>query len=196
MISPHPLAATPWAQWNVALFLHMHATTASPPWLIALAVILARWALCAALAVAAWRLLHHRNGAGALRVAGAWLVSNRIEALVGAFAFHPRPFAAGYGPAWMAHAANNSMPSSHATLGLILVAVLVGQKDYRCGAAVAVLTAMLAWARIYVGIHWPADMAGAMMSAAVSMGVVYAVERMVVVLRKRLGKHQHPATST
>jgi len=185
----HP-AAMPWAHWNVAVFEHIHATAASPAWVVALALVLARWTLYAALALTAWQLLQRRDAIGAARTLGAWFVSNRIEALVSHLAFQPRPFAAGYGPALMAHAANNSMPSSHVTLGLILAAVLAMRKAYRSAAAIALLTAALAWARIYVGIHWPADMLAAVLSAAVSVGAAYAVERAAAAARKRLGKRR------
>jgi len=185
MTSPQPLTVFPWTRWDIATFLHMHATASSPAWAIDAAVLIARWLLVVIILVAVWQLLRHRSGAGLLRIVAAWFVSNRIEALVDTFAFHPRPFAAGYGHAWMAHAANNSMPSSHATLGLILVAVMIRQKYYRSAAVVAVLTVALAWSRIYVGIHWPADMVGALLSASLSIGVAYAAERLLVLVRHR-----------
>lgn len=185
MMTPQPLIVFPWTRWDIATFLHMHATASSPAWAIDTAVLIARWLLAVIILVAIWQLLRHRSGAGLLRIVAAWFVSNRIEALIGTYAFHPRPFAAGYGHAWMAHAANNSMPSSHVTLGLILVAVMIRQKYYRCGALLTVLTIALAWSRIYVGIHWPADMIGALLSASLSVGVAYAAERLLMLARHR-----------
>lgn len=195
MTAPQHLPALPWTQWNIATFLHIHATASSPVWAIDTAILFARWLLAVIILIAIVQLLRHRSGAGLLRIVGAWFVSTRIEALVDTFAFHPRPFAAGYGHAWMAHAANNSMPSSHVTLGLILVAVMLRQKYYRSAALITVLTIVLAWSRIYIGIHWPADMVGALLSASLSIGVAYAVERLWVLGRNRRRKHRHPAVS-
>jgi undecaprenyl-diphosphatase len=182
--------------WNTALFQHMHATAASPHWAIAAAIVIAQWALWAILALVVWHLARQRSGVAALRIVGAWFVSNRIEALVSAFAFHPRPFAVGYGHAWVAHAANNSLPSSHVTLALILLFALAAQGHLRSGVLAALLTAALAWARIYIGIHWPVDMLAAVASAAVSVGLVAAVERAVVLLRKTVRKRLHPVHAT
>lgn len=195
MMAPPP-ATVHLMHWNTALFQHMHATADSPHWAIAAAIVIAQWALWVILALVVWHLARQRNGTAALRIVGAWFVSNRIEALVRAFAFHPRPFAVGYGPAWIEHAANNSMPSSHVVLALILLFALARQQHFRSAALAAVLTAALAWARIYIGIHWPVDMLGAVASAAVSVGLVAAVERTVGLLRKTIHKRLHPVHAT
>lgn len=179
----------PWMHGNVTLFLAMHATDTSPAWLIAAAIFLAKWMLCVVLAITIWHLWHKRSGTGALQMIAAWAVSCGIEAAVDAFAFHPRPFAAGYGPAWVAHAANNSMPSSHVTLGLILVGILLVLKCRRSACLALVLTGVLAWSRIYIGIHWPIDMLGAAVSAALSVGAVHGLARLVVAWRKQAPKH-------
>lgn len=174
-----------WTQWNVDLFVHMHATAASPHLLVAVAVVLAQWPLYAALGIAAWQCWRHRDGIGAAQIIGAWLIANRIEALVDAVAFHARPFAAGFGPAFMAHAADNSMPSSHVALGSVLAIVLALRRRRLSSALVAALTVAMAWARVYVGIHWPADMAGALLTAAVSVAVAWTVGCAAAALRKR-----------
>jgi undecaprenyl-diphosphatase len=195
MTAPPP-ATVHLMHWNTALFQSMHATANSPHWMIAAAIVIAQWTLWIILAIVIWHLARQRNGGATLRIVGAWFVSNRIEALVSAVAFHPRPFAAGYGPAWIEHAANNSMPSSHVVLALILLFALARQKHYRSAALATVLTAALAWARIYIGIHWPVDMLGALASAAVSIGLVLAVERLASLLRKTIHRRLHPAHAT
>lgn len=177
--------SAPWTQWNVDLFAHMHATAASPHLLVAVAIVLAQWPLYAALGVAAWQCWRHRDGTGAAQIVVAWLVANRIEALIGAVAFHARPFAAGFGPAFMAHAADNSMPSSHVALGSVLAIVLALHRRRFSSALVAALTVAMAWARVYVGIHWPADMAGALLTAAVSVAVVWAAGCAAAAIRNR-----------
>lgn len=162
--------------WNVALFQHLHATPSSPRLLIAMAAILAEWPLFVAAGLTGWLLLRQRDRLGIVRLIAAGGVALLIEALVSMFAFHPRPFAAGFGPAWVAHAANNSMPSTHVTLALIMAMGLAMRRYPRASAVVAALAVALAWARIYVGIHWPADMLGAALSAIVSVALVYGVE--------------------
>lgn len=174
-----------WEPWNVALFQHLHATSSSPPRLIAVAAVLAEWPLVAAGCLTGWLMLQARDRLGVVRLIAAGAVALLIEALVSRFAFHPRPFAVGFGPAWIAHAANNSMPSTHVTLALIMAIVLAMRRHPRASVVVLALALALAWARIYVGIHWPADMVGAALSAIVSVAVVRGLECGVDSFRRR-----------
>lgn len=160
----------------MALFHRWHATASSPSVLIAAAAMLAEWPLFVAAGLTGWLLLRQRDRLGAVRVVAAGGVAILIEALVSALASHPRPFAAGFGPAWVGHAANNSMPSTHVTFALIMAIALAMRRLRWASAAVMVLAAMLAWARVYVGIHWPADMVGAAVSAIVSVAVIRSLE--------------------
>ncbi|WP_449425509.1 phosphatase PAP2 family protein [Rhodanobacter lindaniclasticus] len=163
----------------MALFQHLHATPSSPRLLIAVGhsrrvAVVRRGGRPDRMAAAATA-----GSSGIVRLIAAGGVALLIEALVSMFfAFHPRPFAAGFGPAWVAHAANNSMPSTHVAPRLTIMAMGLAMRRYpRASAVVAALAvALLAWARIYVGIHWPADMLGAALSAIVSVALVYGVE--------------------
>lgn len=74
---------------------------------------------------------------------------------------HPRPFVIGLSRAWLAHAADSSFPSDHmtvfASVGIALLfgrAVLLGVFTLAVGLCVA-------WSRVYLGLHFPLDMAGA-----------------------------------
>lgn len=192
MLSPSAF----WASWNVALFRQLHATASSPSALVAAAALLAEWPLFVAAGVTGWLLLRQRDRLGAVRLVAAGGIAILIEALVSTLAFHPRPFAAGFGPAWVAHAANNSMPSTHVTLTLIMAIVLAMRRLRWASAVVMVLAAMLAWARVYVGIHWPADMVGAAVSAIVSVAMVRSLEYAVNVFMRRrheraIARHRH-----
>lgn len=178
-----------WEPWNEALFQRMHATAASPHLLIAVASVLAEWPLVVAAGLTGWLLWRRRDRLGFIRLVAACGVALLIETLVSLLAFHPRPFAAGFGPAWIAHAANNSMPSTHVTLALIMGILLAMRKHRRASAVVLVLATALAWARIYVGVHWPADMVGAVLSAIASVSLIRGMEHGVVkVLRYRSAK--------
>lgn len=162
--------------------MHLHATAQSPSALITLAALLAEWPLYAALGLTAWQLWRRRDGVAAMRLIIAFGTAIVIEALISTFAYHPRPFAAGFGPAWMSHAANNSMPSTHVTLTWIMAITLAIRKQRWISLALFALGCLLAWARIYVGIHWPADMVGAAVSACLSVALACAIERVLFVL--------------
>ncbi len=89
--------------------------------------------------------------------------------VLGAWWPHPRPFMMGLGHKFIAHGPDASFPSDHLTLWW---AVALGSMTQRCtrstGALMAVTGLAMAWARVYVGVHFPLDMLGALVVAAVS----------------------------
>ena len=176
-----------WEAWNKALYLRLHATATSPHWLITAAAWLSEAPLFVALGLTAWRLVHRRDTEGAIRTMVAFGIALATEALVSALAFHPRPFAAGLGPAWVEHAANNSMPSTHVTLVWIMALTLALRCQRRVSLVLFLLGITLAWARIYVGIHWPADMVGAAFSAGISVLLAAVLLRLT---RSLLGRRR------
>lgn len=75
--------------------------------------------------------------------------------------FHPRPFMVPLGHTWIYHASDTSFPSDHATLffsaGLSLF--LAGARTG--GGLILLLSLFVAWSRVFLGVHFPLDMAGA-----------------------------------
>lgn len=92
-----------------------------------------------------------------------------VSAALGALWPHPRPFMVPLGHALAAHAANASFPSNHLTgIWSVAFSLLLHRKARRAGAWLALLGLPVAWARIYLGIHFPLDMAGAALVAGAS----------------------------
>ncbi len=120
-------------------------------------------------------------------LAAGWLVGGRplrksvliasVSALIGlgmaqalgAWWPHPRPFMIGLGHQLVAHVPDASFPSDHLTLWW---AVALGSMTQRCtrstGSVMALTGLAMAWARIYVGVHFPGDMLGALVVAMAS----------------------------
>jgi undecaprenyl-diphosphatase len=171
-----------WAHWNVVLFQCLHATSDSPHFLISVAAWLAELPLFLTMAFAAWQVVRQRDGIAAVRLVLGCGCALLIEVIVSKYAYHPRPFAAGFGPSWVSHAANNSMPSTHATLIWTITMILASRQTWFVNALLAALGCAMAWARIYIGIHWPADMVGAVLSACLSTGVGYGFQQGGVLL--------------
>lgn len=169
--------------FNVAVFEFLRGSPSAPKIVISIASQLAELPAIIAGAVLLWYLLSRRDYATAFGTAIAIGASKLVEAYVSVHAFHARPFAAGFGPALVHHASNNSMPSSHVTFALTLSVIFLWQREWRYAGITALLGLVLAWARIFVGIHWPLDMVGAALSAAVCGSLGYGAQRVLGLAR-------------
>ena len=90
--------------------------------------------------------------------------------------YNPRPFVLGLGRMLIEHDATTSFPSFHATFLFSLALPLFMQRGARGTALAIVLLGLgIAWARIFVGVHYPLDMAGAFITAAIARAITCAV---------------------
>ena len=73
----------------------------------------------------------------------------------------------GLGTNLLPHVADPSMPSDHLTFVWAVAASLMRHADTRrIGSMLALVGVPMAWARIYLGVHFPLDMAGAALVAS------------------------------
>ncbi len=107
-------------------------------------------------------LRHALFRAGLAAVFG--LVFNLI---IRSFWFHPRPFATGFGQQFLEHSPDASFPSDHGTILFSIALALLLSKS-RFGGIALVLALATAWARVYLGVHWPLDMLGSFVVAMVA----------------------------
>ena len=91
------------------------------------------------------------------------------NALIGLAWYHARPVVVGAGHAFMRHAPDSSFPSDHGTVMFTAAR--------RFGMALLPLACAVAWSRIFLGIHWPMDMLGAL-GMAVGAALVFRTGRM------------------
>ena len=130
-----------------------------------------------------------RGGLVATAIAAALaLGANQI---VGQFWYEPRPFMIGLGRTLMAHAPENSFPSDHTTFMLTVgIGLIATGAAPRWGRIVTLAGVLVAWARIYLGVHFPLDMiASAIIAgifAALSVLLVGPARRFVVPLANQL----------
>ena len=72
----------------------------------------------------------------------------------------------------------NSLPSNH-TINLFAAATVIALFRRRMGAAMYVLALLVAWSRVYVGAHWPSDLApSAALGVLVGIAVFWGVGKM------------------
>lgn len=97
----------------------------------------------------------------------ALVVAVAISQVIGLVAYQPRPFLLGIGRTLIDHRPSSSFPSNHGLVFSTYAAVLAIFGKGRLAWAFAGLGLVVAWSRIYLGVHFPRDMAG---SAAIGLG--------------------------
>ena len=163
---------------NFAWFALLNASPDAPQLAISIAVILANVVIYG---VIPWIILAWIRKSEAFRFAlmdAAFTVifALSLSRIIGMLWYHPRPFELGLGQNFLAHAANSSFPSDHATfLFSVAVPLLAHRISQNWGAVIFAFTFPVAWARIYLGIHFPFDMIGALALAAISTVIVSIV---------------------
>lgn len=176
---------------NIALFQWLGAGHAPNAQLLSFASLVAggaSWLCLALLGGVAWRRPAQRTYAMATLAAAA-VASIAAHALADALHM-PRPFVAGLSPAYIEHGARGSLPSAHASVMFTVALVLCLRPTLRTlGLAVFAIALVTGWARIYVGVHFPLDIAAGLGLAALIVGLFWAlsiaVRRFVIPLIAR-----------
>ncbi len=89
--------------------------------------------------------------------------------IIGAVWYHPRPFVLGLGQKFIEHAPDSSFPSDHTTFMFAIALPLLAHSISRTwGIVVFILATVVAWSRVYLGIHFPFDIIGALIVALIS----------------------------
>ena len=103
-----------------------------------------------------------------VRALAATVCALTLNVLIGLLWYHARPFAEGIGHNFLHHAANSSFPSDHGTIMFTVALVLASAHSpvaRRFGLVLLPLAAAVAWARVFLGVHWPMDMLGGLVMA-------------------------------
>lgn len=154
-------------QLDILAFKHVDAAAGLAGWHLGAATLLAQWLvyLVPLSLVALWM-----SGAGAARVAAVRATISATAALLinqaMGFAWdRPRPFVLGIGHTFLRHAADASFPSDHVTaLAATGIALwLASSRPVRhIGIALTVAALVAGWARVFLGVHYPGDVLGAL----------------------------------
>lgn len=117
--------------------------------------------------------------AHSLACAAAALLGTFALGLVASAAFYePRPFTTHPGVRVLTpHDPGQSFPSGHATAAFAIAFVLLAYADHRWGLLALGAAVLIGFARVSAGVHYPGDIAGAAVLAAVAVGAVVLVTR-------------------
>ncbi len=107
----------------------------------------------------------------------AVLVGLFINQIIGLFYFHNRPFMDHIGLNLIHHLPNNSFPSDHTTfLFAIALSLFFYEKTRNWARILLILAFFGAIARVYVGVHYPFDIIGAILTGAIGAFIVFALK--------------------
>ncbi|NMM35894.1 MAG: phosphatase PAP2 family protein [Glaciimonas sp.] len=170
---------------NRTLFLMINASSHPPATILALATFLAAWLIdgIPALLAGMWLWGTPRNRTAAFTSTASIVFALACNQLISAVWPHPRPFMVGLGHSFLVHTPEASFPSDHATVFFTLGVSLIYASLRKVGAIVLVLGGMVGWARVYLGVHFPFDIVGALW---VALGSGWLVGHLLA--RWQLGK--------
>lgn len=172
-----------WNDINLGLYSHWAASGDAGAGRVDAALFFAEFAIYAAPLLLVWGWLRRPESQRLplLQAAVAALLALGLNQIVGLMIFEPRPFAVGLGPALLAHATDSGLPSDHLTVMWAVAFSLLLTPAWRpAGLALALIGLPMAWARVYLGVHWPLDMAAAALSALVAALAVHAVRGLLL----------------
>ena len=161
---------------NHALFLWLNAPEYPSTLMLAITTFFAEYVIFALPVTIgfAWLRGSEHTRKVLLEATASGLAGLLINQVLGVAWQHPRPFVIGLGNTLISHAADSSFPSDHLTLlWAVAFNFLMHRSPRWAGIALALLGLPVAWARIYLGVHFPLDMIGAALVAVLSARVAF-----------------------
>ena len=79
--------------------------------------------------------------------------------------YHPRPFVMEIGRTLIYHAPNGSFPSDHMLIFSSIAFSYLFSAQRKLGIFLLIMAWLVAWSRVYLGVHFPLDMLGAFLLA-------------------------------
>ncbi len=159
---------------NRYLFTMINAPANPGGAILAFARFSANWVIyiMAALLVLGWIRGGYQRRINLFAIGLSAALALALNFLIASVFYHPRPFEIGLGHQFVAHLAETSFPSDHATVLFAVAFSAIMAIGGRWGLLALVAALTVAWSRIYLGIHWPLDMLGSAMVAAIAVTVV------------------------
>lgn len=155
-------------QLNHQLFLLINATPESPEWLIQFAGFWAVYAIniIPLVLLIGWLWLPQRKLV--LKSIIALAIAILAAKIISSVYPHARPFVDSVGHQFLNHSATSSFPSNHGILAFTFALAFVLWGRISQAVAFFSLALMIAWARVYLGVHWPLDMLGSLLVGLLS----------------------------
>ncbi len=157
--------------FNRAWFLKINADPHSSLWLVRVAILMAEgWIyLIPAMLAAMWLWGGEARRNLAMKAFLVAMLGLGLNLAIAHLWPHPRPFMIFFGRTLIPHVADSSFPSDHITIFFSIGLSLVVGNELRYGLAILAAGAGAAWARVFLGVHFPLDTLGSVGVAALSL---------------------------
>lgn len=110
--------------------------------------------------------------------AGSMALSFILLKLAGLLNIDHRPFMDHHVTQLIPHAPGKSFPSDHTTASTAIAASLLFLTAYKkTGAILLVVAVLIGFARVFVGVHYPADILGGIITGLIGAGITYGIMR-------------------
>lgn len=165
--------------FNELLFLMINGTPTTPGWLVGTALVLADYLIwiIPLILVVMWLSGDDRQREVAIRSCCVTLLALGANQVIGFIWQHPRPFMIGLGHTFLQHAPDSSFPSDHATVFSSIALTALFGRMWRTGCMVLVTGIAVAWARVFLGVHFPLDMIGAVAVSCVAYVIIMPLRK-------------------
>ncbi|HCD9613224.1 phosphatase PAP2 family protein [Klebsiella aerogenes] len=155
---------------NRKIFLAMNAKPGTPDSALVIANFFANTLIYAIpfIIIFLWFAGKEKGKIQALRSTLTMVIGVVLSLIIGTLWPHQRPFMVPLGYVWFSHTADYSFPSDHMTIFVCFALALISAKAVRTGLVVLGISILVAWSRIYLGVHFPLDMIGGVITGMVS----------------------------
>ncbi|WP_157900124.1 phosphatase PAP2 family protein [Rhodoferax koreense] len=165
-------------EFNTQVFHGIAAIFGAAPWLLPLArgvAVGTAWLVAALVAWSLWRWPAQRRYLLVTMLACG--ITTLLAHYIAAKLAVPRPFVSGFGPSYISHSPTGSLPSSHAAVLMLIALMYLRRRPLRrLGAVLLLLACATGLARVFVGVHFPLDIAAGFGLGAAVAGLLHLAE--------------------
>jgi undecaprenyl-diphosphatase len=152
---------------NLLWFSLLNADAGLHGWRLGIGLFAAKWLiLIVPLGLAGlWMSGDNAQREAAVKALAATACALTLNGAAGLLWYHPRPFVDHVGHTFLQHAPDSSFPSDHGTIMFtvaLVLALCAVPMARRFGRSLLPLALVVAWSRVFLGVHWPMDMLGAL----------------------------------
>ena len=155
------------SELNLSLFLWINASPEASNTSIHFAIFIANGLLYCMILLFAWFWLRG-NYDTKKQILKAFIFTSiaiLISQCISHVYYHPRPFVMDVGRTLIYHAPNGSFPSDHMLIFSSIAFSYLFSAQRKLGIFLLIMAWLVAWSRVYLGVHFPLDMLGAFLMA-------------------------------